>query len=107
MATIRQWLTEQGFDFGNGTILFQPAASSPGWTSVEETGKGRMIRTTHPILDHVFDDGFGAPECPRFIAEDSEAIYFPAQYDGATWCEKVHKDITYYVDHVTPYPGGG
>jgi hypothetical protein len=46
--------------------------------------------------------------CPRFIAQDENAVYFPAQYDGSTWLEKVDLRMASYVGPnaiPTPYPG--
>ena len=60
------------------------------------------------ILEKEFDYGYGGPECPRFVAEDTDYIYFPDQYDGATSCCYVAKDISKYlsIEEPTPYPGG-
>jgi hypothetical protein len=61
------------------------------------------------VLHQSFDAGFGGPKCPRFIAEDPVAIYFPSQYEGATSLEKIYKNLDVYLtgDEETPYPGGG
>ena len=113
MATIREWLNKAGFDWRTGRIIFQETYycdtlerhDTPGWASPEGA---REITADDPILDYEFDDGFGAPECPKFIAEDRDRFFFPAQYDGATWLEFVWKDINKYLDanNETPYPGG-
>ena len=111
MATIRQWLTHEGFDWDNGTVVYHPVSKesySPGWG---ERG-GNPVRIddgNHPILDHEFNKGYGAPQCPRFFAKDNRAVYFPGQYDGATWCETVVHNIDAYLGDdalPTPYPGG-
>jgi hypothetical protein len=106
MANLRKWLDDEGFDWGTGRILWQKVASgAPGWSSPVGA---KIIDFTDKILDHEFDDGFGSPECPRIIAEDFGAIYFPSQYDGATRLEKIYKDISLYLDYKnneTPYPG--
>ena len=112
MATIHQWLVDVNFDFASGTILYQPVKdeedyeTAPGWT---EPTNGIFIDEKHPILHKDFEDGFGSPQCPRFIAKDNQAIYFPTQYDGATNIQKVWLDLHQYLDfnnHYTPYPGG-
>ena len=107
MATIREWLNEAGFNWEKGTIIYQPTEGDcPGWNSPLSAA---VIMPNHPILTKEFDERDGGPRCPRFIAEDDEAIYFPAQYDGSTWVNKIWKDITKYLDYknnVTPYPGG-
>ena len=114
MATIREWLDAEGFDWPNGKIVYHEVgerdeeddyASPPGWASAV---KAEFIDGTHPILDKEFDDGYGGPECPRFIATDGVRLYFPRQYDGATNLVSVFVDINEYLDPKvpTPYPGG-
>ena len=111
-GTIRGWLENAGFDWENGRILYQKVkddnwGKTPGWSS--PTGAG-FISHDAPILDEVFSTGYGGPTTPRFIATDEEKLYFPAQYDGATWLEVIWKDIEKYLDfanYESPYPGGG
>lgn len=107
-ATIRAWLTDGGFDWTDGRILWQDTEeddSSPGWATPRAAA---WIEPTHAILDKEFHDGYGGPECPRFIAEDNKALYFPNQYDGSTGLTVVMKDLSHYLDpkNETPYPGG-
>jgi len=108
MATLRKMLRDAGFDWDSGRIIYQRCEDNcpPGWSGPVEA---REIDFNDPILDQEFDDGYGSPEMPRFIAEDDTRIYFPAQYDGLTWIETVYKDIDAYLDpnNSTPYPGGG
>lgn len=114
MATIREWLTAEGFDFSAGRVYVQPVSAAceyldptpPGWASSDEIGGS--VPATDADLDREFSSCFGSPQAPRFIAYDPTAVYFPAQYDGATWCEKVFLDPAVYTDsnHPTPYPGG-
>lgn len=105
-ATIREWLTDAGFDFHAGIIVHQ------------ETGreKGHGYRWALPvaasvmhdeILDKQFHDGHGSPDCPCFFARCGDWIYFPSQHDGATSLEKVNINPEYYLDckNKTPYPG--
>lgn len=117
MATIRKFLNTVGFDWDHGRIIVQIVEEEwPGWSRsikgayyahVGKAFDSDLAGTTSDILDDGFDDGFGGPMCPRFIAEDNEYIYFPSQYDGATQAEKVAKDITIYLlGNDTPYPGG-
>lgn len=106
MATLRGWLTEAGFDWSDGRILWQDTGESgPGWGSPTAAS---WITPEHAILDTEFSEGYGSAECPRFIAEDSTTLYFPYQYDGATGLVVVRKDLTHYLDpkNETPYPGG-
>lgn len=100
-ATLRQWLTEAGFDWNAGRIVVQDDDYQP--TSA------RWVEQDDPMLDEVFETGFGHAGAPCFIAEDATAIYFPDQYDGSTSCVRVWKDITRYLklEANTPYPGGG
>lgn len=111
MATLREWLNELGFDWENGIIVYQPVTEDawcPGWAGDDEFLPPRIIPRNHPILDEEFDNGYGAPECPRIVAEDKERVYFPVQHDGATWLVYVYKDVRKYVEksEETPYPGG-
>lgn len=117
MATLRVWLTNHGFDWARGVIVYQPtkpyswdpdASPAPGNADDDEVQPAEQIDALHPILDHAFDDGFGAPECPRIFARDLAAVYFPGKYDGATWLEKVYLDPEKYLTGaLTPYVGGG
>jgi hypothetical protein len=112
MATIREWLNDAGFHWEGGTIVIQEEVReeddwrpSPGWCTPNTARK--VASPEDPILDLAFPSGFGGPECPRFFAKDSDAVYFPGQYDGSTWCEKVFLDPDRYLDPEveTPYPG--
>ncbi len=115
MATIRAWLNGAGFDWKKGTIVFQPVGDGvPGWGDPVSGCwlKPAKIINDDPVLDHHFYDGYGGPQCPRFVARDTEAVYFPSQYDGATSIEKVFLDLSRYVGEKegefeeSPYPGG-
>ncbi len=113
MATLKQWLNEAGFDWKNGTIVYQEVLPydsensggkpSPGWG---KGGPARYITSDDPILVQHFDSGFGGPEAPRIFARDDKAIYFPRQYDGSTWLEKIYTNSEYYLTNDTPYLGG-
>jgi hypothetical protein len=107
MSTIREWLNDAEFDWETGTIVYQEVSdedSSPGWT---DPSSASVIAPDHPILGKSFHSGYGGPECPRFVAKDDRFIYFPGQYDGSTWLEKVSVNITFYLDpkNPSPYPG--
>lgn len=109
-TTLRQELIAVGFDFSTGIIIVQDQvetcySSPPGYS---QPTTARVARINDPLLDLKFDDGYGSPECPRFIAEDEKYLYFPYQYDGSTGIVTVHKYIRYYLNpqNPTPYPGG-
>jgi hypothetical protein len=118
MATLREFLNQKEFDWTSGTVLIQwtkpedsvfedEVFSRPGWDS---TYGASFILPTNPILDKEFSDDYGSPQCPRFIAEDKDFVYFPGTYDGATWCVKIYKEIDHYLDwenNESPYVGGG
>jgi hypothetical protein len=109
-TTLREDLNSIGFDWENGVIIYQETHGySPGWSYTDEIEPGKRIKATHPILDQHYTTDYGAPQCPRFVARDAHFIYFPCQYDGATWIEKVAVDPLYYTEegNKTPYPGGG
>ena len=109
MATIREWLNAFGFNWESGKIIYQETCGdAPGW---DEPVAARLVGHWDPILCLEFDAKWGGPECPRFVAEDDAAIYFPAQaqYDGSTWCVRIWKDLLRYLDiaNESPYPGEG
>ena len=105
MATIREWLSESNFDWKDGTIIYQETGDNyPGWGRVTSAS---IIENDHPILDENFDDGFGGPDCPRFVAKDKNHTYFPGQYDGSTFIVVVSANMDDYLNGLeTPYPGG-
>lgn len=107
MSTIHDWLTEMHFNFSTGSIIFQAVKDdeAPGWN---DPIASELVNENHPILHTKFENGFGSPSCPRFIAKDDQAIYFPYQYDGATNIQKIWLDLNKYLDfthYYTPYPG--
>jgi hypothetical protein len=108
MATLKAWLTDYDFDWENGIIIYQESTGySPGWSSANDLKTPRRIQADDPILTQEFYSGHGAPQAPRIFARDSHAVYFPAQYDGATWLEVVVIDPDKYLAGTpTPYPGG-
>ena len=111
MATVRKWLSELGFDWEKGTIVFQAVEDREGkafWATGAEAEpgippgqamplEGRIVGRDDPFLDWEFNDRHGAPNCPRFIARDQKAIYFPATFAGATWAERIFLDLSQYV----------
>lgn len=107
MSTLREFLNDKGFNWASGRIIVQQCDEdeSPGWASPKSAF---VVEHDDGVLDKEFYAGYGGPNCPRYIAEDSEAYYFPSQYDGSTNPEKVLKDINRYMDitNETPYPGG-
>lgn len=117
MTTLREWFNDEKVDWSSLIMVCHtmgPNSFAPGWSIPETsvkfdfTNDSALDTTNHPVLDHKFYDGFGAPEAPMFVAQDKDFIYFPSQYDGATTLVKVAKNIDYYMDvrHETPYPGG-
>lgn len=108
MATVREWLEKNGFSWETGVVVFQQTEEgfSPGWSPVVEDGK--ILSKDDPILDKTFYSGYGGPECPRIFARDGDWIFFPGQYDGSTWLEKLNINPEYYLNkkNPTPYPGG-
>ena len=81
LTTLRRELTKAGFNFDKGTIVYQEVVEDipPGdaddiSTHVVQT---IFIDKDHKILKKRFDCGFGAPNMPRFVADDGVKIYFP------------------------------
>lgn len=109
MSTIRQLLDHAGIHWDTAVIVWQDSHGySPGWSSGDEVAQPQFIPNDHFILDLEFDAGYGAPMMPRFVAKDHERIFFPVQYDGATWVDYVCQSLTPYVEgkEPLPYPGG-
>lgn len=105
MGTLREFLESEGFNYKVGIIIYQEVDGNyPGWTYSDVDGV--VIEWDNPVLDMEFETGYGGPHCPRFVASDDVKIYFPVQYDGATWCESIYLDIREYIKKPTPYPGG-
>lgn len=117
MATLREWFDSENVDWGSLVIICHTMADgsyATGWDTPQEaqrfdfTKPGALDVRPHPLLDQEFDDGFGRPKAPKFIAQDKIRTYFPDQYDGATNLVAVLRDIEPYIDvaNATPYPGG-
>ena len=116
-ATLREWLEDAQVDWSTLILIahtMAPGSYSPGWGTALDavrfdfTAPNQLDVIPHPLLDHKFDCGYGAPEAPMFIARDKSKTYFPYQYDGATGLVTVFNDIEQYMDvkNGTPYPGG-
>lgn len=109
MASIQEWLDEEGFDWLSGKVIVQEVGDHlcPGWATPPFLSAREAVRGDS-LLVKDFYDGYGGPKCPRFIAEDIKRICFPYQYDGATGLVVIEKDITKYLNikNKTPYPGG-
>jgi hypothetical protein len=105
MATLRAWLTEAGFNFDTGIIVYHDT-DEVYWS--DYVISRQVIRKDHPIIDMEFDDGYGRPECPNIVAFDGPFMFFPQQYDGATSLVKVSTRFEDYLveGSSTPYPGG-
>ncbi len=108
MASIKKWLDASGFDWEEGVLIMHrtPGEDSPGWSS--DVSERVIVGADDSDVVREFDSGYGGPECPRFFAADKRGIYFPSQYDGATWCEFIVTDPIEYLKKksMTPYPGG-
>lgn len=106
MSTIRGWLNDAGFDWSAGTVIYHhTTGTGPGRCRAESA---EIVDSDSWVLDWDFSPSYGNPECPRFVAFDGRAIYFPWQYDGSTGLQVVVKDPGFYLDpqNETPYPGG-
>ncbi len=117
MATLREWFDEEKVDWTSLVLIchtMAPDSYSPGWGRPQDavrfdfTKPGALDIRPHPVLDHSFYSGYGAPQAPMFIAQDRTRMYFPYQYDGSTGLVAVLRDIEAYMDitNNTPYPGG-
>jgi len=112
MATLKEWLDELEFDYDSGEfILWDNKGEVYSWEEDAPkksilVAKGREDILLLGILTREFDDGYGSPEAPHFIAYDKDFIYLPASYDGSTWAYKVARNSEYYHTHLPPYEGG-
>jgi hypothetical protein len=55
-------------------------------------------------LDAVFDSGFGNLSGKSFTAWSEKYVYFPAEYDGSEWVERVARNP---CKEPTEHVGGG
>lgn len=106
--TVLEFLKTLNFDFSKGKIYYSESPESaycPGW---DNGLPAKLIDEDHPILREEFNTSFGSPQHPRIVAYDETAVYFPCQYDGSTWMEKVYLSPEKYItgEAQTPYPGG-
>ena len=109
MYTLKEFLDGMDFDWATGRIIYQ-AVGEKQYPALDDPVNAEEITADHEILTTEFDASYSEYACPRFIAEDAEAFYFPYYYDGSTAATKVWKDIDKYLDYrtnKTPYPGGG
>jgi hypothetical protein len=109
MAKLREMLEHAGFHWQTGVIVYQHTEDdTPGWACKSSCLPSVVIAHDHPVLDLEFDNGYGGPEMPRFVANDSARLYFPVQYDGATHICAVYRNASDYcgITDMTPYPGG-
>lgn len=92
MSRIRELLDEADFDWSTGKIIYQEMGKRGNVFSLPEPINAKYINFEDPILDEYFSD------CPPFIAEDKEFIYFPADYDSVIYIKKIRPDISEYLD---------
>lgn len=91
MTTLRKMLKEVGFDWDTGTIIL-------------ENRRRNLCHTEDPELDRVFYNGFGSPDGPSFVADDSVCIYWMQEYDGSQYIGKVYKNISRYLKQGEDFP---
>lgn len=106
MATLREWLTEAGFNWRKSNIIYKKyerriLVCTYHFKLPEQIGNKIM----NDMLDRKFSDGYGSAQCPSIIAKDEKRIYFPGTYDGMTWLESIELDIMKYMIFDTPYVG--
>lgn len=138
--TLREQLTTVGLNWDKFLIIYHELSNweNPGWHDDEEIKQAFIISNAlklkfsnadtknhvisvedHPILDEEYSIGYGAPECPSFIARDwnddgtPRRCYFPVQYDGSTYIDYIEEDLEKYLTknedgyyNSIPYPGG-
>ena len=75
--------------------------SKPAWGHI----KGRVVtwEEARPMLDYIYDDGYGAPDCQAIYAWTPTRVIFVSQYDGSTNIESIPRNP---IDCVPDIPGG-
>lgn len=66
---------------------------------------GRVLTwdDARPLLDYVYDRGWGAPDCHAITAYTRSYIIFVSQYDGSTHVNSIPRNPT---PHMPIMPGG-
>jgi len=106
IQTLRKELKRIGFDWGTGKIIISDMNGAKTYWYDSDRPEPKIVTDMgDKLLDYEYDTSYGSADCPAFIAEDKEFIYLPYQYDGATGLFRVAKDIDYYMEYSTPYPG--
>lgn len=103
-STIRIELDRAEFDWKSGVVLHEQGtgrSSAPGRNT-------RFLKSTDPILDKDFSNGYAFINIPRVFAKDAKAVYFPhvGANSGARMV-RVLIDPENYVKGGTPLPYPG
>lgn len=107
MDTIRKLLNNEEFDWENGIIIFNPKSSYTKAILYDHLGGARQVDKSDSILDIEFDSGaYTIPRIPPIVAKDNKYIYIIAAYVGNVWIDKVHIDISEYINEPIPMFGG-
>lgn len=85
--------------YGLADFVGDPEGGAP-WP----IGKVISWEEARPFLDHDYDRGYGAPDCPAIYAWTEAAVLFVSQYDGATSLNRVPRSPE---DGLPIMPGGG
>lgn len=67
--------------------------------------KGELLTwdVARPLLDYVYDDGFGAPDCNAVYAWTATRVIYVVQYDGSTGIHWLPRNPTPTIPQM---PGG-
>lgn len=105
IVTVREYLDLAGFDWKNGTVIYQHCSTEyPGIAPSSKLKTPEVISKFHEILDTPFNYNHVCPTFPRIFARDAEAVYFPVYVRGFSWLEKVPVSWLHYTKgEETPY----
>ena len=78
MANIREWLNDEGFDWENGTIVYQPVYSGVRQPGRAEALRSYTVKQSKRQMRYYKDfDDYGGASCPRFVAYDTKPDLLP------------------------------
>lgn len=104
MKTLREMLDGCRFNWPAGRIIVAKESIGLDYFEARDTVRPLTdgLADNDPALDVKIDTGYGTCNIPPFIAEDDAAIYVVATYDGASWIERIEKNLDRYLAPKAP-----
>ena len=101
--TVRADLWGFGFRRGYGVVGERYTRERP---KNNNPPKGEWLTDDHPILDRPYAPAYGCfDDVPAVVFRDVDSIYFYNLNDGGAWMEKVHTNLSYYLNGFVPWTG--